>query len=137
MNDTSNQTNAGSNGNSQQEQSRQERGRRFFEDLSTAVRRGAEDARRAAEEAIPKVKTAAADAAYWTAYGVSFAAVFEWTVLKQITPDCVKTGCNDGVRAGREAAQNWFNRMRQPKSQPATPPPSSGPAGESAKPGVA
>jgi hypothetical protein len=107
-------------------------GRHFFDDLASALRRGAEDARRATENAIPKVKSAAADGAYWAAYGLSFATVFEWTVLKQITPDCVKVGCGDGLKAGRQAAETWLQRMRQPKTEaaPVTPPQSgAAPAG--------
>src|SRR6185295_17543343 len=59
--------------------------------LRDAILRGAEDARTAAEKAIPKVKSAAADAVYWTAYGVSFAAVFQWTMAKGLAPDSLKS----------------------------------------------
>lgn len=101
-----------------------ERARRFFDDLSSSIRKGAEDARKVAEDAIPKVKTAAKDAAYWTAYGVSFAAMFEWTLLKHFTPECVKAGCRDGVRSGQQRADAWVNEMRQrQQSSPTTPPP--------------
>src|SRR5437667_9181464 len=37
----------------------------FLDSLGNAIRKGAEDARTAAEDAIPKVKSAAARAAYW------------------------------------------------------------------------
>src|SRR6266496_1052836 len=66
--------------------------RRAFESLRDAIRKGAEDARTAAEEAIPKVKSAVAGAAYWTAYGAAFAAVFQWTFAKGLTPEPIKSG---------------------------------------------
>src|SRR5205814_9209359 len=55
--------------------------RPVFDAIRHAMRKGAEDARTAAEKAIPKVKSTAADAVYWTAYGVSFAVVFQWTFV--------------------------------------------------------
>ena len=39
--------------------------RRAFDSLRDAIRKGAEDARTAAEKTIPKVKSAAAGALYW------------------------------------------------------------------------
>ena len=50
--------------------------------LLGALRKGAEDARTAAEKAIPKVKSAAANAVYWTTYEASSAAVFQWELAK-------------------------------------------------------
>ncbi len=91
--------------------------RRVFEDLRDAIRRGAEDARTAAEKTIPKVKSAAADAVYWTAYGVSFAAVFQWTLAKGLAPESLKSGFRDGVKAAEEAAQRWTDKLRQRKEQ--------------------
>ena len=86
-----------------------------FDSLRDAIRRGAEDARTAAEKAIPKVKSAATDAVYWTAYGVSFAAVFQWTLAKDLAPESLKSGCHDGVTAGREAGEKWLEKRRQGK----------------------
>ena len=57
---------------------------KVFGGLGSGIRRGAEDAKTAAEKAIPKVKSAAAEAVYWTAYGVSFAAVFQWTLERAL-----------------------------------------------------
>src|SRR6266516_5910702 len=91
--------------------------RRVFDDLRDAIRRGAEDARTAAEKAIPKVKSAAADAVYWTAYGVSFAAVFQWSLAKGLAPECLKSGLRDGVTGGREAAEKWIQKLRQRKEK--------------------
>jgi hypothetical protein len=83
----------------------------IFDAIASAVRKGAEHARKEAEEAMPRLKTAAADAAYWTAYGVVFAGVFQWTLVKTFTPDVVKKGCRDGVKAGRDAAERWVEQM--------------------------
>ena len=81
----------------------------------SALRKGAKDAKEAAERAIPRIKSAAADAAYWTAYGVSFAAVFNWTLAKGLTPECVKSGVRDGVKAGRDAAQQVGQSVKSGK----------------------
>jgi hypothetical protein len=85
--------------------------------LRDAILRGAEDARAAAEKAIPKVKSAAADAVYWTAYGVSFAAVFQWTLAKGLAPESLKSGLRDGVKAAEEAARKWTEKLRQRKAK--------------------
>jgi hypothetical protein len=89
-----------------------------FDALYSAVRRGAEQARKEAEAAFPKIKSAAADAAYWTAYGASFAAVFQWTVVKHLTPQPVKSGLRDGIKTGREAAENWVAEMKRRNTAP-------------------
>src|SRR5213083_778618 len=91
--------------------------RRVFEDFRDAIRRGAEDARTAAEKTIPKVKSAAADTVYWTAYGVSFAVVFQWTLAKGLTPESLKSGVRDGVKAAEEAALKWTDKLRQRKEK--------------------
>src|SRR5260221_572663 len=107
MSDQPNEPNGQNNSNpsSDQARSQQEPGKCIMDSLGSAMRKGAEDARKAAEEAIPKVKSATSDAAYWMAYGISFAAVFQWTAAKNLTPECVKSGYRDGVKAGREAAE--------------------------------
>src|SRR2546425_2374933 len=71
-----------------------------FGTFRSGIRRGAEDAKAAAEKAIPKVKSAAAGAVSWTAYGVSFAAVFQWTLAKGLAPESLKSGLRDGVKGG-------------------------------------
>ncbi len=114
MSDTSQETN-GQNGThgSDRSTSPPKAHQSLFDSLANAVRKGAEDARREVDQGLPHLKQAASDAAYWTAYGVCFAAVFNWTLVKIITPERVKVGCKDGVRAGREAAENWVAEMRR------------------------
>src|SRR5690349_3137889 len=68
------------------------RAQRVVDGFRSAFRHGAEDARKAAEKAIPRVKTAAADAAYTMAYGISFAVVFQWAAVKELAPESVKSG---------------------------------------------
>ena len=111
--------------------------RRVFEDFRDAIRKGAEDARTAAEKTIPKVKSAAADAVYWTAYGVSFAAVFQWTLAKGLAPESLKSGFRDGVKAAEEAARWWTDKLRQPKGKATdATPDQAGPSTGAVQPGV-
>lgn len=84
-----------------------------FDPIFSAMREAANDAKDAAEKAIPKVKAAASDAAYWLAYGVSFAAVFQWNVAKHLAPQRMKTGYRDGVKAGRKSAEAWMEKQKQ------------------------
>ena len=49
---------------------------RIVDRMLSAMRAGAEDARQAAQKALPKIKSAAAEADYWGSYGIAFAAVF-------------------------------------------------------------
>jgi hypothetical protein len=105
-------------------------GMRPIDTIINAMRTGAEDARRAAEEAIPKLKYAASRASYWAAYGASFAAAFEWTLAS--------VGGREGIRAGKEAAQRWLERVKRggkAESSGAVPP-LIGPAREENQPGV-
>jgi hypothetical protein len=92
---------------------------RFFDNLLSAMRKGAEDAKIAAERALPKVKAAAAQADYWAEYGISFATSFTATLAGEITPEPLKNGWRTGVRAGKEAALRWATEMRQGKAQSA------------------
>ena len=87
MEDSNSQTNGGPSAENTA------REKRPIDALLSALRQGAEDARKAAEQAVPRIKAAVAEADYWAAYGLAFAAVFPWTVAKNITPDTVKAGC--------------------------------------------
>jgi hypothetical protein len=90
-----------------------------FDAAFSAVRQGAEDAKRAAEKAIPRIKAAASEAAYWTAYGVTFAAIFQWELVKRFTPQPVKSGCQDGVKAGKDAADKLGSQASDKPETPA------------------
>ncbi len=124
--------------NPQSQHSEPQPERPVFDALRDAIRRGAEDARTAAEKTVPKVKSAAADAVYWTAYGASYAAVFQWAFVKGLAPESLKSGCRDGVKAAEEAAQRWTYKLRQRKEKAtdASPDPT-GPSPEAVQPGAA
>src|SRR5438552_80948 len=102
---------------SAQAKPRPQPGRPAFDSLHDAIRRGAEDARTAAEKTIPKVKSAAIGAVYWTTYGVTFTAVFQWSLAKGLAPKSLKSGCRNGVKAGREAAERWIEKLKQRKEK--------------------
>jgi hypothetical protein len=101
--------------------------KRVFDSVRDAINEGAQQARAAAEEAIPRVRAAVNDATYWLGYSVSFAAVFSYTVVTELAPEVLKTGAHDGTEAGRKAAED-FTRAR--KSQPVQPAEPSGPIPE-------
>ncbi len=140
MNSPSTEPTGQDNGHTSSQESKAgpEPGTPVFDAVASALRQGAEHARKAAEEALPKLKSAASDAAYWTAYGVTFAAVFQWTLIKTLAPEIVKNGCLDGVKAGKDAAAKWVEQLRQ-RQQPAPPPLLSAPpvASEGTQPGTA
>jgi hypothetical protein len=105
--------------------------------LCSAMRKGAEEARTAAEKAVPKLKSAAADVVFWAAYGVSFAAVFQWTLARNLAPQSMKAGCRNGAKAGREAAERLAEKLRHCKDQAtATSPDQTGPGAEAIQPGA-
>ena len=91
--------------------------RRVLDALRDAFRSGAEDARTAAEKAIPLVKSAAAGAVYWTAYGAAFAAVFQWTFAMGLAHESLKSGFHDGVKGGTEAADKWIEKLKRRKGE--------------------
>jgi hypothetical protein len=109
-----------------------------FETLRSALNEGAHRAKDAAEKAIPKVKAAVSDATYWLGYGVSFAAVFSYIVIKELAPEVMKGGCRDGAQAGQKTAEDLASKFReQPGAQGAAPSMGADPSGPAAQPGVA
>lgn len=108
-----------------------------LDSLCSAVRKGAEEARDAAAKAMPKVKSAAADTAYWITYGVSFAVVFNWTIAKHLAPEPMKSGFRDGVAAGRETANQWREKRNQREDTTARSPSATPPPFETSQPGAA
>jgi len=105
--------------------------------LCAAVNEGSQRAKAAAEKTIPKVKAAVSDATYWLGYGVSFATVFSYTVIKELAPEVLKRGWRDGAQAGQRAAEALASELG---AQPEAPGPSSSPgpdpSGQATQPGV-
>ena len=95
--------------------------------LRSAVNEGSHGAKAAAEKAIPKVKAAVSDATYWLGYGVSFATVFSYTVIKELAPEALKRGCRDGAAAGQRTAEDLASKF---DAQPGAPGSSSSPGPE-------
>lgn len=94
-------------------------GRGVFDPLTRALRQGAEDARKTAEAAAPKVKSALADAAYHLAYGGAFAVSFSMTAARLLCPEVVKAGWRDGFQHGNAAAHRFAERCtRQADTAP-------------------
>jgi hypothetical protein len=79
--------------------------------IADALRKGAEDARKAANQAVPTLQSAAADAAYWLAFGVSFAAALPCGLARQLAPEVIKSGCRDGLESGRRAAERITRQL--------------------------
>ena len=98
--------------------------RALFESLRSAATEGAQRAKAAADSAIPRIKTAACCATYWLGYGASFASVFSYTVVKELAPEALKTGCLKGAQAGRKAAEDLSTELKEPSAaRNASPPP--------------
>ena len=83
----------------------------MIEPLCSAVNQGAHRARAAAQKAVPKVKAAVSGATYWLGYGVSFASVFSYTLLRELAPEVLKTGCRDGAAAARKSAEHLASKL--------------------------
>lgn len=98
-----------------------ESGRCVFEPIRTSLSKGAQEARSAAERAVPKVKQAAADTAYWLGYGASFAATFCFIVAKELTPKVVAQGCREGAQAGRSSGERFAASLQRPLPTPNPP----------------
>ena len=97
-------------------------GRCALDSVYSAIRKGANDAKDAAEKALPKITSAASDAGYWMSYGIAFAVVFQWTVAKHLTPGCLKSGYRDGLKAGKEKAETWIAERKRRSEEAPTPP---------------
>ena len=143
MNDTSNPNSSQAPGQNQsggpadpQSSSRPEHS--VLAPLCSAINEGAQRAKAAAEKAIPKVKAAVSDATYWLGYGVSFATVFSYTVVKELAPEVLKAGCRDGAQAGRKTAEDLASKSKaKPDAPGVTPSPGTDPSSPATQPGVA
>ena len=80
--------------------------------LFSAMDKGAQDARKAAEHALPRIKAAVNQADYWAGYGLSFAATFSWTLARVLTPESMKSGARDGLQCGKDAAERVIEKIK-------------------------
>ena len=83
-----------------------------FESLRSALNEGAQQAKAAAEKAAPKIKAAFSDATYCLGFGVSFAAVFSYTLATALAPQAWKAGAREGAQAGKRAAEEFTNHCK-------------------------
>jgi hypothetical protein len=104
--------------------------------LRAAVNEGSHRAKAAAEKAIPKVKAAVSDATYWLGYGLSFATVFSYTVIKELAPEVLKRGWRDGAQAGQRAAEDLASEFGVPEAHEPSLSPGPEPSGKATQPGV-
>lgn len=91
--------------------------RQAFEDLGEAFRRawkaGTSDAKRTAEDAIPRAKEEFTKGVHELAWGAAYLASFGVTLAREVAPDCVDRGWAEGTAAGRKAAENFTERSRE------------------------
>ena len=106
--------------------------------LCSAVNDGAHRARAAAQNAIPKVKAAVSGATYWLGYGVSFATVFSYIIVKELAPQVFKAGCRDGAVAGQKTGEEVASKLSaQRTAQGGMPSSGADPSGPATQPGAA
>jgi hypothetical protein len=141
MNNTSNPNPSQPAGEGQPEgsansQASSQPGRCVLDPLCSAVNEGAHRAKAAAEKTIPKVKAALSGATYWLGYGMSFATVFSYTILTELAPEVLKTGCRDGAQVGRRTAQDVASKLEgQPETDGSGPSSGTDPSAPIAQPG--
>lgn len=95
-----------------------------FEDLGRAFqeacRTGSDEAREAFEKAIPKAKDDLARGVHDLAYAIAYAASFGSTLVREVTPDNVKRGFQEGTDAGAKAADDVVRRRQRRKEEEAS-----------------
>jgi hypothetical protein len=63
---------------------------------------------------------------------------FQWTLAKGLTPESLKSGFRDGVKAAEDAARRWTDKLRQRKEQATDATRGqAGPSAEAVQPGAA
>ena len=72
----------------------------MLEPLRSAMNEGTQRAKADAEKAVPRIKAAVSGATYWLGFGVSFATVFSYIVVRELAPEALKAGWRDGANAG-------------------------------------
>jgi len=115
-----------------------QQGRCVLGPLCSAVTDGAHRAKAAAEQAAPKVKAAVSGATYWFGFGVSFAAVFSYIIVKELAPQVLKAGGRDGSSAGQNTAEELIAKLKTRSAhRGASSPSGAAPSEPAAEPGAA
>ena len=88
-----------------------------FEDLGESFRRawraGTSDARRNAKDAIPRAREDFAKGLHDLTWGAAYVVSFGVTLAREIAPDCVDQGWQEGSDAGRKAAESFAEKNRK------------------------
>ena len=98
--------------------------REAFRDLGDSVKKafqaGSHDARKAAKDAVPQARQEFSKGLHDIAYGVAYLASFGVALAREITPDPVNDGFQEGSEAGRKAAEDLMEKRRQAEEKPST-----------------
>ncbi|MCB1230037.1 MAG: hypothetical protein KDN19_07220 [Verrucomicrobiae bacterium] len=99
------------------DQSPRPESREAFADLGAAVKRawnaGAADAREAAKQAVPKTREEFARGFHDLAWGAAYLIGFGAAIAREIAPECVNQGWDEGVTAGQKAGVSVAEKCRQ------------------------
>ena len=91
-----------------------------FEDLGKAARRafkaGGQEARKVAEEAVPKFKKGVHDGVHDIAWAAGYLGAFATTIAKNLAPEAAKSGFAEGADSGRHAAENFGAKKEKRES---------------------
>jgi len=117
MNETSNPTPDAGNQGTPNPSAVSSSGPYICQTVHRAIHQGAEKAKVAAEKVVPKVKAAVSDATYWLGFGLSYAAVFSYTLARELAPEQLKAGSRDGAEAGKKTAEGFAHRRESGSTQ--------------------
>lgn len=83
--------------------------------LTEAILKGARDARRQAEEGLPKLKSDLSKGAHHLAYTLAYVGAFGGAIAKEILPETMKAGWQEGRDPGKRAAEDAIRRRHESK----------------------
>ncbi len=91
--------------------------RQALDDLGDAVKRlwesGSRDARRAAEDAVPRAREEFHRGLHDLAWGVAYVASFGAGLIRELAPDSVNHGWEEGHAAGKKASEAQVEKRRR------------------------
>jgi len=105
--------------------------KKAFDDLVAAAKQawtaGSEQARKTAEERVPKARDTVKNAAYEVSYDLAYGAHFAAALVRSLIPDTVGEASKKGAEAGEKAAEDFLRKRRGPEAESAPPPPPESP----------